>query len=311
MTAPAAFRPDAPTDDQRAVLRGLMLVVVATMVLPAQDSVAKFLSSDIAPGQITFVRFVMQALLTLPFVVYLQGWRGLVPNRIWPNLLRGALVAVASTLYFISLRFMPLADALAILFIQPFVLTILSAVIDKEPVGWRRRIAVAAGFVGVLIVIQPSWEVFGPASLIPAGAGLAFAFYILLNRRQSRFDTPLTMQFSSGLAGMAVLGVGVAAGALADFPEFAPSAVSGKEALLLLMMGVFGTGGHLLLVYASKLAPSSLVAPMQYVEIVFAAAFGYFVFGDFPSLVKWLGILIVVGSGAYVFWRESRAPGSS
>jgi drug/metabolite transporter (DMT)-like permease len=252
------------------------------------------------------VRFLLQSLFTLPFLLYFQGPGGLVPNRLWPNVLRGALIATSSTLFFAAIKFMPLADALAIFFIEPFILTILSAVLDKEQVGWRRQMAVATGFVGVLIVVQPSWNVFGPISLIPAIAGALFAFYVLLNRRLAPYDTPLTMQLTAGLSAFAILTLCLAAGQISGVPEFLPSAVGSRELGFLLLMGVFGTSGHLLFVQAGRLAPSSLIAPMQYVEIVAAALLGYLVFGDFPTAWKWLGIAIIVGSGAYVFWRESR-----
>lgn len=308
MTIPPVPRPEAGAhlQDQQAAARGLLLVLGAMVVLPGQDTVAKHLSDSISPGQITWARFLLQSLFTLPFLLYFQGGRGLLPNRLWPNVLRGALIAASSTLFFTAIKFMPIADALAIFFIEPFMLTILSAVVEKEHVGWRRRVAVAVGFVGVLIVVQPSWNVFGPISLIPALAGTTFAVYALLNRRQTRYDTPLTMQFTAGLSAFFVLTLVLAAGWLADVPDIAPSAMGWSEVAFLLFMGVLGTGGHLLFVYGGKLAPTSLVAPMQYVEIVFAALFGYLVFDDFPSLVKWLGIAIIVGSGAYVFWRESR-----
>jgi drug/metabolite transporter (DMT)-like permease len=308
MTIPPVPRPRVPAHphDQHAVARGLTLVVLAMIVLPGQDTVAKYLSGTVSLGQITWARFLLQSVFTLPFLLYFQGTGGLVPNRIWPNVLRGALIAASSMLFFTAIKFMPIADALAIFFIEPFVLTILSAVIDKEHVGWRRRLAVAAGFVGVLIVVQPSWNVFGLVSLIPAAAGTTFAFYVLLNRRQTRFDTPLTMQFAAGVSALFVLTLVLAAGWLADLPELSPSAVGGREAAFLLLMGVLGTSGHLLFVHGGRLAPSSLIAPLQYVEIVFAVIFGYLVFGDFPSLVKWVGIAVIVGSGVYVFWRESR-----
>lgn len=295
----------APSEDQNAA-RGLTFVVLAMALLPAQDAVAKYLSDSLSPGQISWARYLFQVLLTLPFLIYFQGVRGLIPNRFWPNVARGALVAIASVLYFLALKFMPIADALAIAFIQPFILTILSAVIDKEQVGWRRRIAVTTGFLGVLIVVQPSWNVLGPVSLVPMGAGLAFAFYILLNRRMSRYDTPLAMQFTSGLAALVLLTVALGVGERFSVPELLSSTMDGGQLGLLLVMAVFGTTGHLLLVFGGRLAPSSLVAPLQYVEIVFAVLLGYFVFGDFPSAVKWLGIVIIVGSGAYVFWREGR-----
>lgn len=303
----AATQPGSSSvDDQRAVLRGLGLCTLAMILLPGQDTIAKYISDTVTPAQLSWVRFFLQTLFTLPFILYFQGRRGLVPNRLWPNAVRGALIATSSTLFFLAIKFMPLADAIAIFFIEPFILTVLSAVVDKEHVGWRRRIAVATGFVGVLIVVQPSWNIFGPISLVPAAGGTLFAVYALLNRRLSAFDTPLTMQFTAGLSALIILTLGLIVGWLLGFAELSPSTVGAREASLLLLMGVFGTSGHLLFVQAGKLAPSSLIAPMQYVEIVFAALLGYLVFGDFPSFMKWLGIVIIVGSGAYVFWRESR-----
>lgn len=301
-TAPGIARPD----DRSAVLRGLGLVTLAMILLPGQDTVAKYLSGDMSAGQIAFVRFLLQSLFTLPFLLYFQGLRGLVPNRLWPNLLRGALIAASSTLFFLAIATMPLADALAIFFIEPFILTILSALVDKEHVGWRRQIAVVTGFIGVLIVVQPSWAVFGPMSLVPAIGGSIFAVYALMNRRLSAYDSPLAMQFTAGVAAMGILGLVLLIGGFAGVANLAMSPPDMRGVGLLLLMGIFGTSGHLLFVRAARLVPSSLIAPMQYVEIVSAALLGYIVFGDFPSLTKWLGIAIIVGSGAYVFWRESR-----
>ncbi len=294
-------------EDARDVMRGLSLVLVAMIVLPGQDAVAKYISDAVSPGVATWARFLLQSLFTLPFLLYFQGVAGLKPKRLWPNALRGALIASSGFLFFVAIKFMPLADALAIFFIEPFILTVLSAVVDKEHVGWRRRIAVAAGFVGVLIVVQPSWSVFGPISLIPALAGLLFAVYVLLNRRLTVHDTPLTMQFTAGVSATLVMTLILGVGWLFGVPEIAPTPVGGREMKFLLLMGVLGTSGHLLFVQAARLAPSSLIAPMQYVEIVTAVLLGYLVFGNFPSPVKWLGIAIIVWSGAYVFWRESRA----
>ena len=297
----------AARNAQRDVLRGLGFCILAMVLLPGQDAVAKYVSDTVSPGQIGWARFALQTLFTLPFLVYFKGLGGLIPKRLWPNVLRGLLIATSSTLFFTAIKFMPLADALAIFFIEPFVLTILSAVIDKEHVGWRRRIAVAAGFVGVLIVVRPSYDVFGWVSLIPALGGCIFAFYALMNRRLAAYDSPLTMQFTAGLSAWAVMTIALAFGGLAGIPDLSPSAVGAHEVSLLLLMGVFGTAGHLLFVQAGRLAPSSLIAPMQYVEIVAAALLGYLVFGDFPDFWKWVGIGIIVASGGYVFWRESRA----
>ena len=201
---------------------------------------------------------------------------------------------------------MPIADALAIFFIEPFILTILSAVVDKEHVGWRRRIAVAAGFVGVLIVVQPSWSVFGPISLVPAAGGAIFAVYALLNRRLSAFDTPLTMQFTAGLSALAIMTLGLVLGSLAGIPDLSPSPVGAREARCSSSWACSAPPGISSSCRRRSSRRRSLIAPMQYVEIVCAAMLGYLVFGDFPISGKWVGIAIIVGSGAYVFWRESR-----
>ena len=307
MSLPDTSLPAAANDrDRAAILRGLGYVTLAMVVLPAQDAVAKYISDVASPGIIGWARFLMQSLFALPFVLYFQGTAGLMPNRLWPNAVRGVLIAASSTMFFIAIKFMPIADALAIFFIEPFILTVLSAVVDGEKVGWRRSIAVATGFVGVIIVVQPSYGVFGAVSLLPAIAGALFAVYVLLNRRLSAYDTPLTMQFTAGISALLVLTIALAIGWLVGLPELSPTPVGAREVGFLLLMGVFGTSGHLLFVQAAQLAPSSLIAPMQYTEIAFAALFGYLVFRDFPGFWQWIGIFIIVGSGAYVFWRESR-----
>jgi drug/metabolite transporter (DMT)-like permease len=302
----AAISASPRAENPRDVMRGLGLVIVAMILLPGQDTVAKYISNVVSPAQINWARFFLQTLFTVPFILYFQGARGLIPNRLWPNVLRGALIACSSMLFFTALKYMPIADTVAIFFIEPFILTVLSAVVDGEHVGWRRRIAVAAGFVGVVIVVQPSWDIFGPISIIPAIGGAFFAVYVLLNRRLTAHDTPLTMQFTAGVSALGIMTLVLLAGWLSGLPEIAPSAIGWRELWFLLLMGALGTAGHLLFVQASRHAPSSLIAPMQYVEIVGAALLGYLVFGDFPNFAKWVGIAIIVGSGAYVFWRESR-----
>jgi drug/metabolite transporter (DMT)-like permease len=304
----AAARPIALSgrSDQASVLRGLGYVMIAMILLPGQDAVAKLLLGPISPGQITWVRFALQTAFTLPLLLYTQGARGLLAARLWPNAARGALIAGSSIAYFAALRFMPIADAIAVFFVEPFILTALSAWIDKEHVSLGRRIAVAAGFVGVLVVVRPSYAVLGPVSLLPAAGGCLFAVYVLLNRRLSRFDSPLTMQFTAGLSATLIMTLCLAVGWSFGIPDLSTIAVDRRAVALLVLMGALGTSGHLFFVGASRLAPSSLIAPLQYVEIIFAVLLGYLVFGDFPDFWKWVGIGIVVASGAYVFWREGR-----
>jgi len=283
--------------DHAATVRGLTLMVAAMLLLPTMDAIAKLVSASVAPGQVAFARFFFQALAILPVVVWLEGWRGLVPNRIAGNALRGLLLATASTAYFIGVKYLPLADALAIFFVEA---------IEKEEVGWRRRIAVVVGFIGALIVIRPSYQVFGPAALLPLTAALLFAFYLLLNRRLARHDSSLSMQFSAGVAGSAACAVYMLVGQAAGEANLTPSAGTPQAWALMVLVGVIAAGGHLMVIAAFRAAPVSLLAPFQYLEIVAATLLGYGLFGDFPDLWKWVGIAVICGSGVYVFWRESR-----
>jgi drug/metabolite transporter (DMT)-like permease len=290
----------------REIVRGLVFVCVAMVLLPGQDAAAKFASATVSVGQINWARFLLQTLLTLPFVLHAQGIRGLVPNRLLPNVVRGVLILTSSFCFFLAIQAMPLADALAIFFVSPFIITVLSALVEKEHVGWRRRIAVGVGFAGALIVIRPSYSVFGLVAVLPLMGAAIFSVYALMTRRYAAYDTALTMQFAAGVSGTVLMTLVLAAGWFLDAAPFAPSPMDHRDLFVLGLMGVCGTAGHLLLVQAARHVPASLFAPLMYLEIVAAALLGYAVFNDFPDAWTWTGIAVIVGSGAYVFWRESR-----
>ncbi len=279
------------------------------MLLPLMDSIAKWLAMNeaIAPGQITFARFLIQLVLTAALIVALHGFGALRAVSMVGNFIRGLLIGSASLLFFTAVKYMPVADAISVFFVEPMIVTMLSAVFLKEPVGWRRWLAVVTGFFGALIVIQPSYELFGPISLLPLGTATLFSFYMILNRSLSGRDSALVMQFMAGAGGTAITGLALLAGynfGLADMQPGLP--VNGVVISLLLCLGILATFGHMAVTQAFKHAPASILAPFQYLEIVSAAAVGLVVFGDFPSASKWLGILIIIGSGLFVFWRESR-----
>jgi drug/metabolite transporter (DMT)-like permease len=279
----------------------------AMMILPCMDGIAKYLSTtqSMSPGQVAFYRFFFQLLLTLPLLLTVEGAGAFRAERPWMNLLRGALHAAATLLFFVAVKYMPLADVFAIYFVEPFMLVALMAAFLGERVGWSRWIAIVIGFGGAMIVIQPSFEIFGLKSLLPVACAFLFALYLFMNRAIGDADPPLTMQTVSGFGGALFMGVvligGDAAG-IADFEMALPS--STFVLLLLLVLGALSAYGHLLVLRAFRLAPISLLAPFQYFEIISATIIGFAVFGEFPTPSKWLGIAIIVGSGFYVIWRE-------
>jgi drug/metabolite transporter (DMT)-like permease len=291
------------------VMHGLAIMLFAMIILPCMDAIAKYMAvyQGMSPGQVTFYRFFFQLVSTLPLLLTMGGLRALRPKRLWVNLLRGILLAAAALLFFISVKYMPLADVFAIYFVEPFILTCLSALILGEKVGWRRWLAIVVGFGGAMIVIQPSFELFGLKSLMPIACAFFFACYLLMNRAVGTSDTPLVMQTIAGVGGSLfmigaiLLGDGLG---VADFEPSLPG--TGLGWLLVIALGAISGYGHLLVVKAFQAAPVSLLAPFHYFEIISATALGFVIFGDFPTPSKWLGIAIIVASGLFIIWRERR-----
>lgn len=292
-----------------SVSTGLALMALAMLIIPSMDILGKLLSKEINGIQVAQWRFGFQALYILPFLLWLKGASGLLPKRIGLNLLRAVLMAGAVTCFFTALRWMSVPDAIAVFFVEPLILTILSGLILKEQVGWRRRIAVGVGFIGALIVIQPSYAVFGPVSLLPVCTAFLFANYLLLTKALAAHEDPLTMQFFSGMAGFGVLTAVSWGGGMAGISILEMVWPTPRQWLLLAGVGLIATICHLMIVHAFKRAPASVLAPFNYIEIVSATLLSYLVFQDVPNAWKWLGISIIVASGLYVWWRERQLAG--
>ncbi|MFS8051277.1 MULTISPECIES: DMT family transporter [Rhizobium] len=292
---------------QQNPLQGMAIMASAMIVLPVMDAIAKYMATfeAMSPGQVTFYRFFFQLVCTLPPLFAVFGWAALSAKRPWMNLLRGALHGAASLLFFVAVKYMPLADVFAIYFVEPFILTALSALFLGDKVGWRRWLAIVVGFGGAMIVIQPSFEIFGWKALLPVACAFLYALYLFMNRAVGEADSPLTMQTMAGIGGTIFMAGALWIGASAGVADFTPSLPASWLGLaLLLILGTISGYAHMLIVRAFRLAPLSLLAPFQYFEIISATILGYALFGDFPNISKWIGILIIVGSGLFIIWRE-------
>ena len=298
----------SPQPVPESSVKGMALMAFCMVVLPMMDAIAKYMATfeTMSPGQVTFYRFFVQLVVLAPLFFWTVGGFGQV-KRPWMNMLRGALHAGASLMFFTAVKYMPLADVFAIYFVEPFMLTIMSALFLGEKVGWRRWLAILVGFGGAMIVIQPSFEIFGWTSLLPVACAALFTLYLFLNRALGDADSPLTMQMMSGVGGTAFMGVVLLAGhamGIADFDMSLPA--SGLGMILLLILGSLSGYVHLLVVRAFRMASVSLLAPFQYFEIISATVLGYLLFSDFPTPSKWLGIAIIVASGLFIIWREQQ-----
>ncbi len=299
---PLPAPPPVPIPDR--TLAGVALMIFFCAVAPLIDVASKLAVAGVPVGIITFGRFIVQGLLILPVLPLLGLSFRLSARQLWLSAIRAALSILSTYCFIAALRFMPIADALAIVFVEPFIILLIGKLALGERVGPRRLAASLIGFLGSLFVIQPSLAVFGPVALFPLGTALCFALYMLLTRRMSREMHPVPMQFHTAwIASLLCLPL-LAAGTAMGEPSLAFTAPQGIFWLWVLLTGIAATISHMAMTYALTFAPSATIAPLHYLEIVSAAALGYLVFGDFPDALKWVGIAIIVASGLYVIYRE-------
>lgn len=287
-------------------LFGILLMVGFCVLAPLGDSIAKLLGETIPLVQLLLVRFVAQSLLFLPYL----WWAGipiLLPRQVLgPTILRTVLHIIGAGAMFTSLRFLPLADALAIAFVMPFIMLLLGKYVLAEEVGPRRLIACAVGFVGTLLVIQPSFAKVGAPALLPLVVAVVFALFMLVTRQIAKKVDPVALQANSGLIATPILLVLALIGTKSDIAALDLVWPVGSEIPLLLAIGVIGTLAHLLMTWSLRFAPSATLAPMQYLEIPFATIIGWLIFRDLPNGLAALGIAITIGAGLYVIFREHR-----
>lgn len=291
----------APT---QSVATGVLLFIGFAATAPMIDVFAKLATDHLPAAEITLGRFVTQSAILLPIVALRRGFRRMAAAELGQHVLRGLLMAAATVFFFAALKHMPIADAISIFFVEPMIVTLLSGLLLGEKVGWRRYAACGVGFVGAMIVIQPSFDDLGWVSALPLGTAFCFAFYLILTRSMAQRTDPFAMQAYSGVAGAVGIALVLWAFDGTGDPTFDPIPPGAEALWLLLGVGVAATASHLLIVFAFRHAPASVLAPLQYLEIVAATTFGYFVFGDFPTPVKWLGVAIIVGSGLFIIARE-------
>ncbi len=287
-----------------SVEMGMLMMAAGVIMIPGIDAIAKHLSATLAPGQIAASRFLFQLIFLLPLVL-IMGKR-LMSRHPVLNAIRGVLIGGATLCFFWGLKHLPLADAIAIFFVEPLLLTLISALFLKEKVGWRRLSAIVVGFIGALLVIRPSFQTVGLPALLPLAAACCFAVYLALTGKIGNADDVLTMQLWAGLFGGLTLAFTLLLGEVASIGVLDPTWPSAIEWLMLALLGAIATSGHLLIVGAFRRASPSILAPFQYLEILGATLLGVMIFGDFPGPITWLGIAIIVISGLYVFHRESR-----
>jgi len=255
------------------------------------DALAKYLSWSLPVLQITWGRYFFTVVFTLSFMLIFFR-----KNLVWSKnpklqLIRGIILLSANILFFYSISVISLAKALTLAFVHPLIVTALSPIFLNEKVGIKRWIAVLMGFIGALIVIRPGFLEFNLASLAAFGTGVFYGFYLMITRKLSDTDNPLLTLLFTGVVGVIIMT------SLMPVTWVPPTA---NQWLMLACIGLVASVAHGFIIVSYKYADASKLAPLGYSEIITNILLGYFIFSDFPDLLTFIGLFIIMISGIYV-----------
>ncbi len=287
----------APATPAANHLRGILLMLGVGLSFTILDATAKHLTESLPVMEIAWGRYLFH-LAVLPLFLGGQTLRSAFRStRPGLQILRSALLLGSTVFFFLAVKHIPLADATAIGFVSPLLVTALSVPLLSEQVGIRRWIAVVVGFASVLLIIRPGFGMVHWAMSLPVLTAACFALYQITTRILSRSDGTPTTYFFSATVGLAVT--------TACLPSLwvTPSL---WEWVSLIFLGGAGGFSHYLLIRAFAIAPASLLAPFAYAQLIWSITIGYLWFGDFPDLWTIGGGAIICLSGLYVLYRERR-----
>lgn len=315
MADPAA--PLAPAPVPRAALAGATSALAAVVCFSINDTSIKFLSGDYALHQIVLIRSSIAMLFFFAVIMPMSGGRRVLrTRRLGLHLVRGSAVVMANLAFFLGLASMPLADAVAIFFVAPLIITAFSVVFLGETVGPRRWAAVGIGLAGVMVMLRPGTDGIQWVALLPLAAAVAYATLHTLTRKLGVSESAATMTFYIQLVfifASAAIGLALGDGAMArgadrgawDFLFRAWVWPEPRDYAILALVGVCSALGGFFISQAYRLGEAAFVAPFEYVAMPMAVFWGVVVFGEWPDGVAWLGMALIVGAGLFVLWREA------
>ncbi|HHX35878.1 MAG TPA: DMT family transporter [Gammaproteobacteria bacterium] len=280
-------------------LYGVFFILCAGLLLASHDGISKYLTYTYPLIMVIWLRYFVQTLVMVLLFFPKMRWDILRTRRPWLQLVRAISLLSISLLFISGLRYIPLAEATAVMFLAPLIVTVLSAVILREKVSKGQWVAVSVGFLGVIFIVRPGGELFTPAILLPFAGSFCFAIYQLITRRLASTDHAVTSNFLSGLFGTLALSL--------LLPGQYTLAVAGVDLLFMLLLGLLAMTAHMLLTMALKYSTAATLAPFTYGQIIFAGAIGYFAFGQMPDALSMFGVLIISCSGLAVAYLQHHA----
>ena len=305
------------SSDSNNNINGIYCILIGMIIVTIQDSTVKWLSPDYSLHQIMFVRSVIGLIIAITIIKLGGGLQLIKTRHLGLQLVRGGLLIIANMALFMAVAAMPIAEAIAIFFVAPLFITVLSIPILKEHVGPRRWVAVIIGLSGVITMMEPTAEIFDWAALLPLIAALAYALMQMLTRKLGTSDRASTMTFynqSTLVAVSLIIGLVIGDGkfsnmghASLDFLFRAWVIPDQSDFWIFLVLGLTSGFGSYLLSQAYRLGEANLIAPFEYVSLPMSVILGYLLWKDFPSYGGFTGMTLILGAGLYVLYREKVA----
>ena len=279
-------------------LLGVLLILLSCLTLASHDGLSKHLTQLYPVFLIIWARYLSQTVLMFALFTPRMGRRVFHTLRPRLQICRGLSLISVSMLFISGLGYIPLAEATAVIFLAPLMVTIASALLG-EHVSRSQWLAVGGGLVGVMIIVRPGGALFTPSILLPFGAALSFTVYQLITRRLSATDHPVTSNFITSLVGTLAMSV------LVIFNWQTPTL---HDALMMAALGAMAMSGHLLLTNAFRFASAAALAPFTYSQIIFAGVVGLLAFGHTPDIGAIVGMAIIIASGLIMAYVQGRQP---
>ena len=271
--------------------RGVLMALLATVAYAAVDTLSKYQARTYPVEMIVWARYAVPLALLLAVFLPQRGRRMLRTAFPVIQLVRGTLLTAGTIFIVLAYRVMPIAEAQAISFIHPLLLTLLAVVFLGEKVSRLGWIAVLLGFSGVLVIVRPGGGLFTVAAFLPLGLALCFSSYQIFTRMIARKEDSINSLFCVLLVGSVVMSLAL------PFAWIAPTA---KGLFFFALIGITSGIGHFTMIKALEYAPASLVAPFAYIQLLWVSILGVLVFGDFPDPLTLVGMGIVVAGGLLV-----------
>ena len=299
-------------------LQGVLLILLAAACFASLDSTARGLSQPddrwgVPVLLIMTLRYTVQALV-MAVALAPRGRAGFASAHPKFQWLRGGLLLATSFCSFFAVRFMPVPEYTAINMLTPLLVTVLAATVLREPVSRLRWALVFGGFAGALVVIRPGSGTFGWVVALPLLGAVAYASFQVLTSRLAGAESPYTTHFWTGFVGTVVLWPILAIATASQGTEAAWTLLQRLPASawwLMLVVGLFGTIGHLFLILALGKARTATLMPFVYVQIAFAALIAYVAFDHVPDHRAWIGMAVIASCGATSAALNMRRPGAS